>query len=75
MGALLYFCDLRGPTKPSLRTPWGSMDHRLRTYVLVHCVEHTALQLVVTLVVCISKVEPTFDGESDGIFYTRCLNL
>jgi len=34
MGTLLYFCDLRGPPKPSLRTPWGSMDPRLRTYGL-----------------------------------------
>jgi len=34
MGTLLYFCDLRGPPKSSLRTPWGSMDPRLRTYAL-----------------------------------------
>jgi len=29
MDTLLYFCDFRGPPKPSLRTP------RLRTYALV----------------------------------------
>jgi hypothetical protein len=34
MDTLLYFCDLRGPPKPSLRTPRGSMDPRLRTYAL-----------------------------------------
>ncbi len=32
MGTLLYFCDLRGPPKPSLRTPWGSMDLWSRRY-------------------------------------------
>jgi len=34
MDTLLYFCDLRGPPKPSLRTPRGSMDPRLRTYAI-----------------------------------------
>jgi len=34
MGTLLYFCDLRGPPKPSLWTPWGSVYPRLRTYDL-----------------------------------------
>ncbi len=34
MGTKLYSHDLRGPPRPSPRTPWGSMDPRLRTYAL-----------------------------------------
>jgi hypothetical protein len=34
MGTIVYFCDLCGPLRPSPRTPLGSMDPRLRTYVL-----------------------------------------
>ncbi len=52
MGSLLYFCDLRGPPKPSLRTPWGFMDPRLRTYVL----NRAKLQLEnVKIYVCIPQ--------------------
>jgi len=35
MSTVLYFFDLRGTPRPSPRTPWGSMDPRLRTYDLV----------------------------------------
>jgi len=34
MGSILDICDLRGPPGTTLRTPWGSMDPRLRTYAL-----------------------------------------
>ncbi len=34
MGTKLSFHDLQGPPRPSPRTPWGSMDPRLRTYAL-----------------------------------------
>ncbi len=34
MGTKLYFHDLRGLPRPSPRTPWGSIDPRLRTYAL-----------------------------------------
>jgi len=34
MGSILDVCDLRGPPGTTLRTPWGSMDPRLRTYAL-----------------------------------------
>jgi len=34
MSIVLYFSDLRGPPRPFPRTPWGSMDPRLRTYAL-----------------------------------------
>ncbi len=34
MGTKLYFCGLCRPPRPTLRTSWGSMDPRLRTYAL-----------------------------------------
>jgi len=35
MGTILDVCDLRGPLRTTLRTPWGSMVPRLRTYALI----------------------------------------
>ncbi len=37
MGKILYFCDLRGLPRPSPRTPWRSMDPRLRSYDIEQC--------------------------------------
>ncbi len=34
MSTVLYFSDFHGHLRPSLRTPKGSMNPRLRTYVL-----------------------------------------
>ncbi len=46
MGTILYFCDLSGPLRHSPRTPWGSMDPRLRTYFLgFHLHTHLALKI------------------------------
>ena len=33
-GLILYFCDIRGPPTPSPLSPWGCVDHRLRTYAI-----------------------------------------
>ncbi len=37
MGTTLYFYKLRGPLRPSPRTPWESMDPQLRIFGLVGC--------------------------------------
>ncbi len=44
MDTLISFCDLRGPPKPSLRTPRGSMDSRLRTHALAGKIEYEDLK-------------------------------
>jgi len=71
MGTKLYFCGLYGPPRPTLRTPWGSMDPRLRTYGLedvssVTCAFtfniHKHLSLVVSL-------------ESTPWDYTKCCDI
>jgi len=37
MGTILDVCDLRGPPRTTVRTPWGSMDPLLRTYGVKEC--------------------------------------
>ncbi len=46
-GKIFYFCDLHGPTRHTLRTPWGPMDHRLRTYALTDVMDWNNDQFVI----------------------------
>ncbi len=39
MGIILNVSDLRGPPRTTLRTPWVSMDPRLRSHDLDHVLQ------------------------------------
>jgi hypothetical protein len=72
MGTRLYFCGLCGPPKSTLRTPWGSMDPRLRTYAL-ECIglksQSISILVLSTYIDTMILVSKTYQKNRQYIFW------